>query len=172
MATGRMIAVRYGDDFVLGFERRTDAERFLDELRERLAKFGLAWHAAKTRLIECGRGAIVNRRRRGEAKPEAFDFLGRTHIWESNRKSGYFVVRRKTMRKRKQAKLREVKQQLRRRMHAPLRETEEWLRSVVRGYFHYHAVPGNLRTLAGVRRVVARLWLRALRRRSHKHRMS
>ena len=172
VAVGRVIVVRYADDFVLGFERQTDAERFLEELRERLGKFGLELHAGKTRLIEFGRWAIANRRKREAGKPETFDFLGFTHICEINSKSGYFVVKRKTVRKRKRAKLREIYQQLRQRMHAPPRETGEWLRSVVEGYFRYHAVPGNTRTLAGFRRVVSWLWLKTLRRRGDKRRMS
>lgn len=171
-ATGRVIAVRYADDFVLGFELRDDAERFLEELRERLRKFGLELHPGKTRLIEFGRWAMTDRRRRGEGKPETFDFLGFTHICEINRKSGCFAVKRRTMRKRKRTKLQEIKKQLRMRMHAPLRETGEWLRSVVGGYFRYHGVPGNLRVLVGFRGAVSWLWLRTLRRRSQKHRMS
>jgi group II intron reverse transcriptase/maturase len=172
VATGRLMVVRYADDFVLGFEQRADAERFLEQLRERLGKFGLDLHPVKTRCIEFGRWAIADRRQRGEGKPETFDFLGFTHICEINPKSGYFVVKRKTMRKRKRAKLADIKKQLRQRMHAPLGETGEWLRAVVLGYFRYHAVPGNLRTLAGFRRVVSRLWLWTLRRRSQKRRMS
>ena len=172
VAAGRVIVVRYADDFVLGFERQTDAERFLGELRERLGKFGLELHADKTRLIEFGRWAIANRRKRGAGKPETFDFLGFTHICGINPKSGYFVVKRKTVRKRKRAKLREIYQQLRRRMHAPPRETGEWLRSVVEGYFRYHAVPGNIRTLGSFRRAVCWLWLKTLRRRADKRRIS
>ena len=172
VAAGRVIAVRYADDFVLGFEQRADAERFLEELRERLAKFGLELHPGKTRLIEFGRWAIAERRKRGAGKPDTFDFLGFTHICEINRKSGYFVVKRKTARKRKRAKLADIKQQLRLRMHAPVRETGEWLRSVVGGYFRYHGVPGNFRTLASFRGAVSWLWLRTLRRRSQKHRMT
>jgi RNA-directed DNA polymerase len=171
-AAGRVIAVRYADDFVLGFEQRADAERFLEELRERLAKFGLELHSGKTRLIEFGRWAVAERRKRGAGKPETFDFLGFTHICEINRKSGYYVVKRKTSGKRKRARLLEIKRQLQMRMHAPLRETGEWLRSVVSGYFRYHGVPGNFRVLAGFRRVVSWLWLRTLRRRSQKSRLS
>jgi hypothetical protein len=171
-ATGRLMVVRYADDFVLGFEHRADAERFLEQLRERLGKFGLELHPVKTRCIEFGRWAVADRRRRGAGKPETFDFLGFTHICEIHPNSGYFGVKRKTMRKRKRAKLAEIHKQLRQRMHAPLGATGEWLRSVVLGYFRYHAVPGNLRTLAGFRRVVSRLWLWTLRRRSQKRRMS
>lgn len=171
-AAGRVIVVRYADDFVLGFERRDDAERFLEELRERLAKFGLELHPDKTRLIEFGRWAIAERLKRGAGKPDTFDFLGFTHICEINRKSGYFVVKRKTARKRKRRKLSELKRQLRMRMHAPVAETGEWLRSVLEGHFRYHGVPGNFRTLSSFRSAVSWLWLRTLRRRSQKHRMS
>jgi len=171
-AAGRMIVVRYADDFVLGFERLDDAGRFLEKLRERLGKFGLELHPGKTRLIEFGRWAIAERRKRGAGKPDTFDFLGFTHICAMNSKSGYFFVKRKTMRKRKRAKLQEMKKQLRTRMHAPLCETGKWLRSVVGGYFRYHGVPGNLRTLVSFRSAVSWLWLRTLRRRSQKHRMS
>ncbi len=171
-AAGRVIVVRYADDFVLGFERRDDAERFLEELRERLGKFGLEPHPDKTRLIEFGRWAIVERRKRGAGKPDTFEFLGFTHICEINTKSGRFVVKRKTARKRKRVKPLEIKRQLKQRMHAPVREVGEWLRSVVSGYFRYHGVPGNLRVLSSFRSAVSWLWLRTLRRRSQKHRMS
>jgi hypothetical protein len=68
--------VRYADDIVLGFEQRVDAERFLQEWKERLRKFGLELHPDKTRLIEFGRFAAEDRKRRGEGKPETFNFLG------------------------------------------------------------------------------------------------
>jgi hypothetical protein len=171
-AKGRVIVVRYAADFVLGLEQRADAERFLEALRERLARFGLELHPTKTRLIEFGRWAIGERRNRGAGKPDAFDFLGFTHICEINRKSGYFVDQRKTSGKRKRTKLSEIKRQLRMRMHAPVRESGAWLRSVVGGYFGDHGAPGNLRVLAGFGRVVSWLWLRTLCRRSQTSRLS
>jgi retron-type reverse transcriptase len=75
-ARGDVIIVRYADDAVLGFEHRTEAERLLEELRERLGKFGLELHPEKTRLIEFGRFAAGRRKQRGEGKPETFNFLG------------------------------------------------------------------------------------------------
>ena len=153
---------------VLGFEHRSDAERFLEQLRERLAKFGLELHPDKTRLIEFGRWAIAKRRGRGERKPETFDFLGFTHICEINRKSGRYVVRRRTVRKRMRAKLAEIKRQLWARIDAPPGETGQWLRTVVRGYFQYHGVPGNRHVLASFRWALARHWWRSLRRRGQK----
>ena len=169
-ARGDVIVIRYADDAVLGFEHREEAERFLEQLRERLAKFGLELHAEKTRLIEFGRHAESNRRKRGEGKPETFDFLGFTHICARARKTGYFVVRRQTAGKRVRAKLRQLKRQLRQRMHDEMAQTGKWIESVVRGYYLYHAVPGNMPTLAQFRERLLRLWRHTLRRRGQKHR--
>jgi group II intron reverse transcriptase/maturase len=171
-ARGDMIVVRYADDAVLGFQQREDAEAFLEQLGERMRKFGLELHPDKTRLIEFGRFAEVNRKQRGQGKPETFDFLGFTHICGKTRKGGWFTVRRQTIKKRLRSKLQAVKQELRKRWHERIADTGEWLRSVVQGYFNYHAVPGNFATLRTYRREVARMWLRALRRRSQKHRLT
>jgi RNA-directed DNA polymerase len=149
----------------LGFQRQADADRFLENLQERLGKFGPELHPDKTRRIEFGRFAEQNRERRGEGKPETFDFLGFTHISGKNG-LGRFTVRRKTIRKRMRAKLREVKQQLRARMHDPVAQTGQWLKSMVQGHFNYYAVPGNLDSLGEFRNRV--LGGRTLRRRSQK----
>ena len=143
VAQGDVVVVRYADDGVVGFERREDAERFLADVQARFQQFGLEVHPDKTRLIEFGPRANANRRRRGEGKPETFDFLGFTHICERHRKTGYFTVRRKTARKRMVAKLQALHQQLRQRRHEPIARTGQWLGSVVQGYFNYHAVPGQ-----------------------------
>jgi group II intron reverse transcriptase/maturase len=171
-AHGDMIVVRYADDAVLGFERREDAEAFRQQLEERMRKFGLELHPEKTRLIEFGRFAEENRKRRGEGKPETFDFLGFTHICGKNRNSKRFAVKRKTVGKRLRSKLQTVRQELRRRMHERISETGDWLRSVVQGYFNYHAIPGNFKALQTFRREVVRAWLAALRRRSQRDRMT
>ena len=141
--TTGVIVVRYADDMVLGFQHRGDAERFLQDWRDRLHKFGLELHPDKTRLIEFGRYAAASRKQRGERKPETFNFLGFPHICGRARKSGTFLVLRKSIRKRLLAKLKQVKDELRVRMHQPLAEVGEWLRSVVQGYFNYHAVPAT-----------------------------
>jgi RNA-directed DNA polymerase len=171
-ATGDMIAVRYADDIVLGFAHRTDAEQFLQHWRERMRQFGLELHPDKTRLIEFGRHAADNRKQRGENKPATFDFLGFTHICGTTRKTGRFIVRRKTIRKRLSAKLTELKEELRRRWHVPVGEVGRWLRSVVQGYFNYHAVPGNMDSLNSFRAQVIWRWYRALRRRSQRSQMT
>jgi group II intron reverse transcriptase/maturase len=170
-AHGDVIVVRYADDTVLGFQYQAAADRFLEDLRERLGKFGLELHPDKTRRIEFGRYAEQNRKRKGEGKPETFDFLGFTHISGKDR-NGNFAVKRRTIRKRMRTKLREIKQQLQQRMHDPVAQTGEWLKSVVKGYFNYHAVPGNTGSLRVYRVRVIRLWRRVLLRRSQKHRLN
>ncbi len=169
-AQAEVIVVRYCDDFIVGFQHRHEAERFLADLHERLRRFGLELHPDKTRILEFGRFARENRNRRGERKPETFDFLGFTHICSQTRK-GMFTVVRKTMRKRRQAKLREVYRELRRRMHDLVPEQGVYLRSVVGGHFRYYGVPMNGPSLSAFRKEVGRLWYKVLRRRSHKHRL-
>ena len=166
-ARGEVIIVRWADDFIVGFEHRGDAEKFLAGLRERFAKFGLELHPDKTRLIEFGRFAVRNRAARGEGKPETFDFLGFTHIC-ATAKGGQFWVKRITIAKRMRAKLKQVKDQLRRRMHQPIPVQGRWLASVVRGHMAYYGVPGNSRAVEAFRNEVTRHWLKALRRRSQK----
>lgn len=166
-ATGDMIIVRYADDFIVGFEHEADARRFLDELRERLRKFALSLHPEKTRLIEFGRHAAENRKRRGLGKPETFNFLGFTFISGKSRR-GKFLIHRKTRRDRMKTKLKEVKEALKRRMHRPIPQQGKWLGQVLTGYYQYFAVPTNYRALAEFRDEVTRHWLRALNRRSQK----
>jgi len=168
VAVGEVIVVRYADDLVVGFESRTEAERFLAAFRERLAKFGLELHAEKTRLIEFGQFAERNRKRRGEGKPETFTFLGFTHYCGKRRSDGTFIVWRKTAKKRMVAKLRAIKAELVRRKHDPSAQVGEWLMKVVQGYYQYHAVPGNLSQLSAFRHRLCRLWRAVLNRRSQR----
>ncbi len=170
-AAGDMIVVRYADDLVAGFEREADARRFLDAMRARFEEFALSLHPDKTRLIEFGRFAAANRERRGQGKPETFNFLGFTHICGKSR-AGKFQIKRKSRRDRVRAKLKEVKAELRRRMHGPIREQGAWLKQVVTGFCNYHAVPNNMRAIAAFRHHVTDLWRRTLRRRGQKHRMT
>ena len=164
---GEITIVRYADDAILGFEHQDEAERYLRELKEHLREYGLELNEEKTRLIRFGRFARLNRAERGEGKPEAFTFLGLQHICGKNR-LGRFEVRRITDGKRRRKKLQELKQDLRRRMHAPIAKVGEWLQSVLRGYYQYHAVPGNLLILSRFRHQVARLWFRTLSQRSQR----
>jgi RNA-directed DNA polymerase len=171
-AHGDVIIVRWADDFVVGFEHREDAERFWAELRDRLATFGLQLHAEKTRLIEFGRNAARDRQARGLGKPETFQFLGFTHACDKTRKTGRFKLRRITNSKRMRAKLLAVKREMARRMHLPIPEQGVWLASVLRGHYGYYAVPDNIEALRAFREGLIRHWMRTLRRRSQKHRLS
>jgi group II intron reverse transcriptase/maturase len=169
-AHGDVVVVRFADDFIVGFEHRHDAEQFLAELRERFAKFGLALHPEKTRLVEFGRYAENNRRGRGDGKPETFNFLGFTHICAWTRKK-HFTVLRQTMRTRWQAKLKQVRQELRRRMHASVDELGAYLRAVVAGHVRYYGVPLNGPSISAFRFAVGRIWQWVLERRSQRTRI-
>lgn len=170
-ARGDMIVIRFADDFVVGFQYRADAQRFQTDLIERFAKFGLAIHPDKTRLIEFGRFAAQNRSARSQGKPETFNFLGFTHICGKTRK-GKFTVLRKTMRKKLKEKLKVVYAELRKRMHDPVPEQGAYLRSVVAGHTRYYGVPMNGPSISVFRKEICRLWRKVLRRRSHKHHLT
>ncbi len=171
-AHGDVIVVRFADDIVVGFQSKADAERFRAELDERMGKFGLELHPEKTRLLEFGPFAIDNRQRRGEGKPETFNFLGFTHICVKKRSNGMYTVMRQTIRKRLQAKLNTIKTELTRRMHTPIPEQGKWLAAVVRGHIRYYGVPMNQPALALFRFQVGRLWHRALSRRGQNGRVT
>jgi group II intron reverse transcriptase/maturase len=170
-ARGELIVVRYADDFIVGFQHKQEAERFLTELRERFAKFALQLHSEKTRLIEFGPWAAENRRRKGQGKPQTFEFLGFTHICGKKRSNGYFTVYRQSMRKRLQAKLAEVKTELRRRICRPVPEVGNWLATVLTGHYRYYGVPMNAKALWLFRDRLGWLWRRTLARRSQKGRL-
>jgi RNA-directed DNA polymerase len=171
-ARGDVIVVRYADDFIIGFQHRSEAEQCLTELRERFRRFGLELHPDKTRLIEFGPWAAHNRKRRGQGKPETFDFLGFTHVCAKKRSNGMFTVLRQTMRKRLQAKLKEIKCELRRRLHDSVPKVGAWLRSVLIGHLRYYGVPMNSPALALFRYRLIWYWMRSLRRRSQKTKMT
>ena len=166
-ATGDMIIVRYADDIVVGFEHESDARRFWDAMRERLQEFSLSLHPEKTRLIEFGRFAAANRRRRGLGKPDSFKFLGFTFICGKSLR-GNFLLKRRSRRDRMKAKIKEVAGELRRRMHQSIPEQGTWLKQVITGYFAYHAVPTNWAALGAFRDEIIKRWQWTLQRRSQK----
>jgi RNA-directed DNA polymerase len=169
-ARGEVIIVRFADDYIVGFQHHDDAERFLNELRDRLAKVNLELAAEKTRLIEFGRFAAERRQKRGLGKPETFAFLGFTHICAKDR-NGRFALRRVTEKKRLRAKLKTLKEEQKRRRHLPIPEQGRWLQRVVQGHYRYYAVPGNIRAAKTFRDQVQRHWFTALRRRSQRFRL-
>jgi RNA-directed DNA polymerase len=170
-ARGDMIIVRFADDFIIGFQYREDATRFGEALRERFHRFGLELNAEKTRLLEFGRYAAENRAKRGQGKPETFDFLGFTHSGGRTR-NGKYVVNRRTIRKRMQGKLKELKAELRGRLHNPIPEIGQWLSSVLRGHYRYYGVPGNYDKMGAFLYHVSQLWHKTLQRRSQRGRLN
>jgi RNA-directed DNA polymerase len=169
-ARGEVIIVRYADDFVMGFQYKDEAERFLTKLKERVQKFALDLHPDKTRLIEFGRYAQANRALRGEDKAKTFNFLGFTHICGKRRSDGGFAVWRHTMTKRLGEKVKEIGQALMSMRSQPVAEQGKWVRQVVRGWMNYHAIPTNSAAISRFRDLVVEAWRRALRRRSQKAR--
>jgi RNA-directed DNA polymerase len=170
IARGDLIVVRYADDLVVGFEHRAEAEQFLSEFRERLAKFGLELHGEKTRLIEFGRHAEANRQHRGEGKPETFTFLGFTHICAKRQKTGTFLVLRRTDKKKMRQALERIGLQLQARMHDSPAQVGAWLQRALRGYYGYFAVPLNTSVLSVFRYRLQLRWRHILRRRSQRSR--
>jgi RNA-directed DNA polymerase len=168
-ACGRVVIVRYADDFVMGFEAEADARRMRADLQQRLAGFGLALHEDKTRLIEFGRLPAIARRRRGERHPETFAFLGFTHYCGWTR-DGRFIVKHKKQSRRLTRKLTALRQEAWRIMHRPLAEQHRWYASVLRGHYGYYGMPHNYRALSGFQQAGRRIWFMCLRRRSQKSR--
>lgn len=168
---GDVIIVRYADDIVVGFQYRSDAEQFQQEMTERLGRFKLELHADKTRLIEFGRFAADNRKERSEGKPETFNFLGFTHMCGKTRK-GKFTVLRQTIQKKMLRKLQELKEELRKRMHWAIPEVGKWLKVVLLGHYRYYGVPNNSRKLSAFRYHLRCMWAVVLRRRSQRQRMT
>lgn len=171
-AHGEVIIVRYADDFILGFQHRSDAERFQEHLRARLAKFALQLHEGKTRLLEFGRYAVERRKQRGEGKAPTFNFPGFTHICTRKRRSDQFQILRQSMVERRRAKIQAIGKELRNRREQTIAEQGAWLQRVMRGFYGYHAVPGNQRVLGSFRLEVTKRWYRSLCRRSHKKRLN
>ncbi len=169
-ARGTISIVRYADDFVIGCEKRDDAQRLYADLFIRFEKFGLTLHPEKTRLIEFGRFAREHAQRNSKGKPETFTFLGFTHICAVAAGNKGFNILRLSRKDRFRAKLREVKEWLRTNMHQPVPTQGRYLKQVVQGWLQYHAVPGNNRAISDFRYQVGVLWFRTLRRRSHKAR--
>ncbi len=166
-AQGNVVIVRYADDIVIGTDKESDARRFVKAMKARLEQFSLALHPEKTCVLEFGRFAAANRAKRGQGKPQTFNFLGFTHISGGDRR-GKWMLRRITRRDRMIAALKRIKGDLRRRWHQSIPEQGRWLRKVVQGYFAYHAVPGNSARLRVFRHHVTDLWRRALKRRGQR----
>ena len=169
---GEVIITRWADDFVMGFEHKSQAEKYLSELRERLNKFGLELHPEKTRILEFGPWANNNRKRRNQGKPETFNFLGFTHIVGIKHSNRMYTVLRRTIKKKMTIKLREVKQALKERMHEPVDEQGKWLKSIVEGHNRYYGVPNNTGAMSTFRYTISNMWWRTLRHRGDRRKFT
>jgi group II intron reverse transcriptase/maturase len=168
-ARGQVYVVRYADDFVMGFQHEDDARAMREALSSRLAQFGLELHADKTRVLRFGRFAHQHCDKEGRRQPETFDFLGFTHI-SAKAPDGSFRLVRRTSRKKRNAKLGALREQMRRRKHEPVPVQHRWLLSVLRGHGAYYGVPGNARALSSFAYQVRQAWHRQLQRRSQRAR--
>lgn len=166
-ARGEVYIVRYADDFVMGFERESDARAMREALAERLENFGLKLHPEKTRVLQFGSAARWRREHQGLGKPETFEFLGFTHIAGVS-KQGKFQLRRRTSRKKRRAKQAQIKQEIEDRRHDAVPEQHRWLSSVLRGHYNYYAVPTNFAALRQFRWHIRGYWFRSLQRRSQR----
>lgn len=158
--------IRYADDFVMVFTEESDARRVMKVLAKRFAKYGLALHPEKTRLIEYGR-TQGPRGGGGGWKPPTFDFLGFTHYWGKSRK-GTLVVKRKTARPRFARSLKRVALWCKRNRHKPIADQHRYLSAVLLGHFSYYGLTGNGRALDEYRYQLVRIWRYWLRRRSQR----
>jgi group II intron reverse transcriptase/maturase len=164
--TGHARLIRYCDDFVIGFVHRTDAERVLGMLHERMSEFGLTLHPDKTRLVPFRRPGRTGAQRKG---PGTFDFLGFTVFWQRARQGGW-KLGMKTRKARLSRALKALNEWCRRQMHRPLKEQHASLSRRLRGHYNYFGVNGNSRSLKYLLDRAERVWLRHLRRRSQRGR--
>lgn len=164
---GDSFLVVYADDYLAGFEHKSEAERYYKEMQERLKKYGLEIETSKSRLIEFGRYAKERRKRRGEGKPETFDFLGFTFYCGESRRGNFIVVPR-TNRKKFRAKLKEMKLWLRSQKRTPLRLVMKTLNRKLTGHYRYYGISHNIQMLVKFHYYTTIMLYRMMNRRSQK----
>ena len=159
--------VVYADDFVVCFQYKDDAEKFYEMLKRRMKHFGLSLEEEKSRLIEFGRFAEENRRRKGKGKPETFTFLGFTHYC-SRSKNGKFRVKRKTSKKKFTKKCKEIHRKIQSMRTWKLKDIISKVNQILVGYFHYYGITDNIKSIARFRHEVEESLFYWLNRRSQK----
>jgi len=164
---GQAEVVRFADDFVCCFQYKEDAERFYAALILRLEKFKLSVAAEKTKIIEFGRFAESDRKKRGERKPETFDFLGFTHYCSKNHK-GIFRVKRKTSAKKFKQKLESMKTWIKINRHMEQETFLRIVRSKLVGHYRYYGITDNSRAIVSYYFQTSVLMFKWLNRRSQR----
>ena len=161
---GRSFLIRFADDFVIGCELEVDARKIMAVLPKRFARYGLTIHPTKTALMAFRKPAGHS-----GATPRngTFDFLGFTHYWATSRR-GFWVIKRRTARKRFRRTKKAPWRWCRANRHAPLKDQYQMLCLKLRGHFRYYGLQGNLRLLEEVRRSAEKAWRYWLSRRSSK----
>lgn len=159
--------IRYADDYVCCFQYKDDAERFYGALITRLAKFGLEIAEEKTKIVEFGRFAEENRKRKGQEKPQTFDFLGFTHYCSKSSK-GKFRVKRKTSGKKFKAKVKAFKEWLKAERHQDVKELMKTIRAKLTGHYRYYGITDNSRAMAVYKFQITNTLFKWLNRRSQR----
>ena len=165
---GRVFLIRFADDFIIGCELEEDARRIKDVLPKRFGRFGLTIHPKKTKLVWFRKPRSKDDSGNGNG---TFDFLGFTHYWAKSRR-GYWVIKRKTAKKRIRRAMKAFWQWCRENRHLPMKEQYRILSLKLRGYYQYYGIRGNYRKLEWVFLHVERTWRYWLSRRSRKSAIS
>ena len=165
---GNSFLVVYADDFIAGFQYKEDAEIYYMLLKERLRKFNLELEESKSRLIEFGRYAETNSKRKYGKKPETFDFLGFTFYCGKGKRSRNFCVKLKTNRKKFQQKLKATKEWLYENRTMPVKEMISKLNLKLIGHYKYYGVSHNSAKIGAFLHFIQRYLYKVLNRRSHK----
>ncbi|MDR0491003.1 MAG: hypothetical protein LBH28_07145 [Oscillospiraceae bacterium] len=160
--------VIYADDFVATFQYKEDATRFLEAVKERFATFGLELEPDKTRLLEFGRFAEQDRKKRGEGRPDTFDFLGFTHYCSKSNKNGWFKVGRKTAKKKQRMKLIEMNLWIKQNRHQRLKYLFSMINLKLRGHYQYYGITGNIDSTADFLFYTQKMLFKWLNRRSQR----
>ena len=165
---GQCYLIRYADDFVCCFQNKYEAEVFRQRLEERFAKYGLSLAEEKTKVLEFGRFAAENRKRRGEGKPETFDFLGFTFYCGMDGKKQFFRCRVKTSKKKFRSKVLRMKEWIKKHRMMPVGELIKKINEKLAGHYQYYGVTDNTREVKNFLNVTKRMLFKWLNRRSQR----
>ena len=165
---GNSFLAVYADDFIAGFQYKEDAERYYALLKERLKKFNFELEESKSRMIEFGKYAEINSKRKYGRKAETFNFLGFTLYCGKSRHSGEFCVKLKTNSKKFTQKLKQTKEWLYQNNDLSVKDLITRLNKKLVGRYRYYGVSHNINKLSAFLHYVQRYLFKVLNRRSHK----